>query len=121
MIDNKLYTLLKVYECRNYTRAAQQLSITQPAVSQHIKALESELGVKLFEHANGELLVTRQCEEAVKFAKKIVGLYNNFYQSMRDDKSRATHLTIGITHTAESNAIAEALAKYCAENEGNKH
>ncbi len=46
MIDNKLYTLLKVYECRNYTRAAQQLSITQPAVSQHIKALESELGVK---------------------------------------------------------------------------
>ena len=78
MIDNKLYTLLKVYECRNYTRAAQQLSITQPAVSQHIKALESELGVKLFEHANGELLVTRQCEEAVKFAKKIVGLYNNF-------------------------------------------
>ena len=118
MIDNKLYTLLKVYECRNYTRAAQQLSITQPAVSQHIKALESELGVKLFEHANGELLVTRQCEEAVKFAKKIVGLYNNFYQSMRDDKSRATHLTIGITHTAESNAIAEALAKYCAENEG---
>ena len=53
MIDNKLYTLLKVYECRNYTRAAQQLSITQPAVSQHIKALESELGVKLFEHANG--------------------------------------------------------------------
>ena len=24
MIDNKLYTLLKVYECRNYTRAAQQ-------------------------------------------------------------------------------------------------
>ena len=118
MIDNKLYTLLKVYECRNYTRAAQQLSITQPAVSQHIKALESELGVKLFEHANGEFLVTRQCEEAVKFAKKIVGLYNNFYQSMRDDKSRATHLTIGITHTAESNAIAEALAKYCAENEG---
>ena len=43
MIDNKLYTLLKVYECRNYTRAAQQLSITQPAVSQHIKTLEEEL------------------------------------------------------------------------------
>lgn len=118
MIDNKLYTLLKVYECRNYTRAAQQLSITQPAVSQHIKALEGELGVKLFEHANGELLVTRQCEETVRFAKKIVGLYNNLYQSMRDDKSQTTHLTIGITHTAESNAIAEVLAKYCAENEG---
>lgn len=118
MIDNKLYTLLKVYECRNYTQAAKQLNITQPAVSQHIKALESELGVKLFEHSNGDILVTKQCEEAVKFAKKIVGLYNSLYQSMRDNRARTTHLTVGITHTAESNAIAEALAKYCAENEG---
>ena len=118
MIDNKLYTLLKVYECRNYTQAAKQLNITQPAVSQHIKALESELGVKLFEHSNGDIFVTKQCEEAVKFAKKIVGLYNSLYQSMRDNRTRTTHLTVGITHTAESNAIAEALAKYCAENEG---
>lgn len=118
MIDNKLYTLLKVYEYRNYTQAAKQLNITQPAVSQHIKALESELGVKLFEHSNGDILVTKQCEEAVKFAKKIVGLYNSLYQSMRDNRTRTTHLTVGITHTAESNAIAEALAKYCAENEG---
>ena len=118
MIDNKLYTLMKVYECRNYTQAARQLSMTQPAVSQHIKALEKELGVKLFEHANGSLLATRECVEAGKFAQKIAGLYNNLYQSMRDNMSRTNHLTIGITHTAESNAIAEALAKYCARNEG---
>ena len=116
MIDNKLYTLLKVYECRNYTQAAKQLNITQPAVSQHIKALESELGVKLFEHSNGDILVTKQCEEAVKFAKKIVGLYNSLYQSMRDNRTRTTHLTVGITHTAESNPIAEVLAKYGSEH-----
>lgn len=47
MIDQKLYTLLKVYEVKNYTKAANELSVTQPAVSQHIKALEQELGVRI--------------------------------------------------------------------------
>lgn len=39
MLDPKLYTLLAVYEEKNYTKAARALSVTQPAVSQHIKAL----------------------------------------------------------------------------------
>ncbi|MBO5536405.1 MAG: LysR family transcriptional regulator, partial [Clostridia bacterium] len=48
MIDAKIYSLLKVVETGNYTRAAKALSLTQPAVSQHIHALEAELGVRLF-------------------------------------------------------------------------
>ena len=43
MLDTKLYTLLKVAEYRNYTQAARSLNLTQPAVSQHIHALEHEL------------------------------------------------------------------------------
>lgn len=59
MIDQKLYTLLKVYELKNYTKAAKELSVTQPAVSQHIKALEQELGVHIFERIDGEFVVTK--------------------------------------------------------------
>lgn len=99
-------------------QAAQQLSITQPAVSQHIKALEQELGVRIFERINGQLVVTKKGEEVVKCAKKMLGLYNNLRQDLRDSRRLTTHLTIGVTHTAESNPIAEALAKYCAANEG---
>ena len=40
MVDQKVYSLLKVYESGSFSAAARQLSITQPAVSQHIKALE---------------------------------------------------------------------------------
>ena len=116
MLDQKIYTLLKVYELRNYTKAAKALSITQPAVSQHIKALENELGVRIFNRVDGEFVVTKQGEEVVKCARKMLGLYNNLYQSIMDGSSRNNHLTIGITHTAESNPIAEALAKYCALN-----
>ena len=43
MVDPKLHSLMKVVETGSFTRAAEQLSLTQPAVSQHIRSLESEL------------------------------------------------------------------------------
>lgn len=118
MIDPKLYSLLQVYETRSYTQAAKRLSITQPAVSQHIHSLEQEMNVKIFDRLNGKLVVTKQGEEIVKCAKKMVGLFNSLSQTLSDGKASANHLTIGVTHTAESNPIAETLAKYCAKNEG---
>lgn len=117
MLDNKLYTFLKVCECGNTVKAAQLLSLTQPAVSHHIKMLEEELGVKLFERANGRLLLTKQGETTMKYAQKLVGLYENLCRDLAAEKTGITRLTVGITHTAESNPMAEALARYCAEHE----
>lgn len=116
MIDNKLYSLLKVYETRSYVAAAKQLSVTQPAVSQHIKALEQEFNVKIFDRCNGQLVVTKQGEKIVKCAQKMAGLYNVLVQDLNNSKNMINHLTVGVTHTAESNPIAEALAKYCAQD-----
>lgn len=42
MLDYRIHTFLKVCETLNYTLAAKQLHITQPAVSQHIHYLEQE-------------------------------------------------------------------------------
>ncbi|MEG1017733.1 MAG: LysR family transcriptional regulator, partial [Oscillospiraceae bacterium] len=47
MLDIKLYSLLKVSETGSFTKAAQFLSLTQPAVSQQVMALEQSLGVAL--------------------------------------------------------------------------
>lgn len=118
MVDLKLYSLIRVYECGSFVAAAKKLSITQPAVSQHIKALEQELGVKIFNRSNGKLIVTKQGERVIRCAQKMIGLQKLLIQELADDKSMSEHLTIGVTHTAESNPIAEALAKYCAENSG---
>ena len=117
MLDSKIYSLLQVYESGSFIAASKKLSITQPAVSHHIKALEDELGVTIFERRNGKVVLTREGEEVIKCAKKMQGLYQNLKQNLRDSKNLVTHLTIGVTHTAESNPIAEALAKYCAEND----
>ena len=117
MISNKLYSLLKVAETRSFTRAAEQLSLTQPAVSQHIQALEKELNVHIFERSSNELHVTHEGEIVIKYAKRMQALYNNLNRDLKTEKNSIRSLTVGITHTAESNAIAETLAKYVNSHE----
>ncbi len=117
MLDPKIYSLLQVCESGSFIAASKKLSITQPAVSHHIKALEEELKVTIFERRNGKVVLTREGEEVVKCARKMQGLYQNLLQNLGDSKKLITHLTVGVTHTAESNPIAEALARYCAEND----
>ena len=117
MLDPKLYSLLQVCESGRFIAASKKLSITQPAVSHHIKALEEELNVTIFERRSGKIVLTREGEKVVQCARKMQSLYQNLVQNLRDSKKLITHLTVGVTHTAESNPIAEALARYCAENE----
>ncbi len=117
MLDTKLYSLLQVYECGSFVKAAEKLSITQPAVSHHIKLLEEELHTRIFERQNGKITVTREGEEVIKYAKKLLGIYNTLRQNLQDVGSGVSHLTVGVTHTAESNPIAEALATYGARQQ----
>ena len=63
------------------------------------------------------MVLTREGEEVVKCAKKMLGLYQSLQRDLQDSKRLISHLTIGVTHTAESNPIAEALANYCAQND----
>ena len=112
MMDTKLMSLLRVTETGSYTRAAESLSLTQPAVSQHIRQLEAEYGVKLFEHSHNRIRLTPKGEEMVKYARRIQAMYTRLEQAMRSDREELHSLTIGITHTAESSAIIEALAVY---------
>lgn len=116
MIDTKVYSLIKVYECGSFVTAAKELNITQPAVSQHIKALEEELNVRIFERSNGKIVVTEQGEEVIKCAKKLAALYQGLKQNLNDSGRMISHLTVGVTHSVESSPIAEALARYCADN-----
>ena len=48
MLDFRMQTFLTVCEEMNYTKAAERLHITQPAVSQHIHYLEQHYGCALF-------------------------------------------------------------------------
>jgi len=118
MINQKLYSLLKVAQNKSYTEAAKQLSLTQPAVSQHIKQLEDELGIHIFERINNELRVTPQGEIAVHYAERMASLFENMKNEIRDERRKVSTLALGVTHSAESNPIAEAIANYASSHKG---
>ena len=118
MIDAKLKTLLAVAELGSFTRAAKQLSLTQPAVSHHINALETELDKKLVVRGKGELKLTPDGELVVKYAKRMKVLGDKLVRELDGSDKRVGNIRIGITHTAESNLITEVLAKYGAKYNG---
>ena len=59
MLDFRIDTFLTVCEYMNFTKAAQMLCITQPAVSQHIKYLEKTYDTKLFEYEGKKINLTK--------------------------------------------------------------
>lgn len=112
MVDVRLCSLIKIVETGSYTKAAEQLSLTQPAVSQHIRQLEELLGVKIFERSHNRFSLTAEGEIVVRYARRMVALSTNLKQALKNEREQIRSLTIGITHTAESSAIIEALAAY---------
>ena len=60
MLDFRIFTFLEVCKQMNFTKAAKKLNITQPAVSQHIRWLEKEYGIKLFEMEGKKLSLTEK-------------------------------------------------------------
>lgn len=118
MIDPKIETLIAVSELGSYTKAAQSLSLTQPAVSQHIKALEKELNIKLFNRTDTGLKPTPEGVIAIRYAKRMKSLYVIEQQRIADSKKNLETLIVGITHTAESSTVGEALAEYAYTTPG---
>ena len=117
-MDTKLLTFIEVCKTKNYTKAAKNLNLTQPAVSQHIKQLELDYNVKLFSRNNNELSLTKDGEIVLKYALRIESLYSDLERKIVDNKKYTHNLTVGITHTAESNVAPEILAEYTSENNG---
>ena len=60
MLDYRIYTFLAVCRNMSFTKAADELSITQPAVSQHIKYLEDMYNTRLFSFNGKKMSITNE-------------------------------------------------------------
>lgn len=70
-VDQLLKVFITVVELKNFTRAAEQLHMTQPAVSQSIKNLEEQFGTSLIERKNKEFYVNPAGEIVYAIGKEI--------------------------------------------------
>ena len=73
---------LRVCELHSFTKAAEDLYISQPALSRRILALEDELGVKLLDRANGGLQLTEGGKLFYSDAKKLINVEAALKQKM---------------------------------------
>lgn len=112
MLDAKLETLLAVAEYKSFTKAAEILSLTQPAVSNHINQLEIECNAKLFIRGKGEFKLTPEGEIAVTYAKRLKVIHKKMLNKIADEQKNISRFRIGITHSSENSTITEMLAKY---------
>lgn len=118
MITQRLQTLLKVAQTKNYSKAAVELNLTQPAVSLHIKQLEQEFSVKIFRRTNHNVELTEEGKIILKYATRLSNMYINLKQALQDHQMNIKKLRIGLTPSVESSIISRILAKYSLEKAG---
>ena len=73
----------------NFSRAAEHLRITQPAVSHQINALEDELGVKLFHRTSKSVRLTQEGFQFTQYAGEILKLSNLSKARMKESRRAA--------------------------------
>src|SRR3989337_4030496 len=72
----------KVVELKSFSKAAEVLFLTQPTISNHIKALEDEAGIQLLDRLGRNVLPTKAGEILSSYAKEIVKLKSNAAQEL---------------------------------------
>ena len=71
MLDFRHETFLALCRIKSYTKTAEALHLTQPAVTQHIKALEAHYGNRLFTYSGKTLALTEHGELLYRFASTV--------------------------------------------------
>ena len=112
MLDNKIITFLKVCDTMNYTRAAEELHITQPAVSHHIHCLEEEYGVRLFEFKNKRISLTAHGAMLRRYANAMHNDEKSIVHELSQPLFLRRELRLGTTKTVGDFAIASPLQTY---------
>ncbi|MBN2106395.1 MAG: LysR family transcriptional regulator [Deltaproteobacteria bacterium] len=97
MLDtHRLKIFLKIAELKSFSRAANELYLTQPTVSQHIAALEQFVGLPLFDRADRDITLTKAGELLYTYARQIITLQEEAVQALDHFKGRKSgNLVIG--------------------------
>jgi DNA-binding transcriptional LysR family regulator len=108
-----LRTLIAVVDLRSFTKAAQTLGITQPAVSAQIKRLQSLLGVDIFDKSAPGVTLTAKGELVVNYARRLLAINDQIVQLALPRVSNPP-LHIGIPGLYGASRLPRALAAFRA-------
>ncbi|GIO24129.1 LysR family transcriptional regulator [Oceanobacillus sp. J11TS1] len=110
-MDQYLQVFTTVVEQKNFSRAAKELHMSQPAVSQYIRTLEENLGAKLLERTNKYVRLTKAGEIVYHHAQEILGLYTKTQKLIDDLINKAQGpISIGASYTFGEYVLPRIIA-----------
>jgi DNA-binding transcriptional LysR family regulator len=106
-----LRTLVAVADFKSFTRAAQAHGLTQPAVSAQVKRLQSLLGTELFDKSSAGVVLTREGNAVVTYARRLLSINDQILQVATPAPS-ARMLRVGVSGDYVSTFLPRAFAKF---------
>ena len=116
-LDNKitlrhLQAFVELASKNSFSKAAQELSVTQPALSAAIKQLENQLGTKLFDRTTHQIELTRQGAVVLEYAKHLLNTAGNTFGDIQRAIGSGRHrIRIGAIPSAMT-LTAAVVARY---------
>jgi LysR family transcriptional repressor of citA len=109
-----IQTFITAAEHENFRRTAEILYISQPSVSVHIKLLEQELGVLLFQREGRKIKLTEEGRVYLQQAKELFAVYQNGLVKLHSYQQGFTaHFTLAISPLIADTILPYVLKRYC--------
>jgi len=115
MADRRLQVFHAVAKHLSFTKAAESLCMTQPAVTFQIRQLEERFNTRLFDRAHGRISLTPTGVVALEYAERIVALSAELETRLREAGGRvAGPLLIGASTTIADFLLPQVLGEFKA-------
>lgn len=106
-------TFICVAECSSFRRAAELLHRSQSAVSVHVRQLEDELGVPLFDRTTRRVALTAEGRTLLARTKAVVGELRAAADELRETSGvRGGVVDVGVTPSLAAGLLPGALAEF---------
>lgn len=110
---HQLRIFASVYKNRSFSRASEELYLTQPTISDHIKSLEEEFGCKLFDRLGRSILPTKEAEALYVQALEIIEKADAVRELIGQFKKEpAGELMIGASTIPGTYLLPQIMAKF---------
>ncbi len=110
-----LKVFLSVYEEKSFSKASKVLNVSQPTVSEHLKNLEEELKVSLFDRLGRRIVPTRHGEELYPKALKVVRSFESLHEEIADMRDPVSGpLSVAASTIPGEYFLPRVIAEFCA-------
>jgi DNA-binding transcriptional LysR family regulator len=113
MADRRLQVFHAVAKHRSFTKAAETLFMTQPAVTFQVKQLEEQFNARLFERGHGQISLTGAGQMVFEYAERILSLSSELDARMKDLTGQmAGTLLVGASMTIADYLLPRVLGEF---------